>query len=81
MRLVAAQGDWREQVKKDKLERKLRKKAVKLARFAHENGLEHVDLFAIDHPEDGVTFYSAVLFGDNDPDIDVSGYVGGEADA
>lgn len=69
-------------MKKDKLERKLRKKAVKLARFAHENGIEHIDLFAIDHPEDGVTFYSAVLFGDNDPDVDVSGFVEwGEVDA
>ena len=63
-------------MKKKKLERKLRKKAVKLARFAKENGIEHIDLFAIDHPEDGVTFYSAVLFGDNDPDVDVSGFVG-----
>ena len=68
-------------MKKEKLERKLRKKAVKLAMFAHENGIEHIDLFAIDHPEDGVTFYSAVLFGDNDPDVDVSGLVGGEVDA
>lgn len=68
-------------MKKDKLERKLRKKAVKLARFAHKNGIEHVDLFAIDHPEIGSTFYYVALFGDNDPDIDVSGYLGGEADA
>ncbi len=68
-------------MKKDKLERKLRKKAVKLARFAHKNGIEHVDLFAIDHLEDGMTFYSAVLFGDNDPDIVVDGFVGGELDA
>ena len=68
-------------MKKDKLERKLRKKAVKLARFAHKNGIEHVDLFAIDHLEDGMTFYSAVLFGDNDPDIVVDWFVGGELDA
>lgn len=81
MRLVGGKGDWRETVKKDKLERKLRKKAKKLARFAHENGIEHVDLFAIDHPEDGMTYYYAALLGDNDPDIDVSGWVGGEADA
>lgn len=68
-------------MKKEKLERKLRKKAVKLARFAHENGIEHIDLFAIDHPEDGETYYHAALFGDNDPDVDVSGFVGGEVDA
>ena len=80
MRLVAAK-DWREQVNKSKLERKLRKRARKLARFAHENGIEHIDLCAIDHPEDGMTFYSAVLFGDSDPDVDVSGYLGGEPDA
>jgi hypothetical protein len=68
-------------VKKDKLERKLRKKAVKLARFAHENGIEHVDLFAIDHPEIGSTYYHVELYGDNDPDIGANGWIGGEADA
>jgi hypothetical protein len=68
-------------VKKDKLERKLRKKAKKLAMFAHENGIEHVDLFAIDHPEIGRTYYHVALYGDNDPDVDTSGWVGGEADA
>ena len=68
-------------MKEKKLRRKLRKKAVKLARFAKRHGLEHVDLFAIDHPENGSTFYYVALFGDNDPDIDVSGYLGGEADA
>ena len=81
MRLVAAQGDWREQVKRDKLERKLRKKAVKLARFAERHGIEHIDMFVIDHPEDDETYYHVALFGDNDPDVDVSGFVGGEADA
>ena len=46
VRLVAAQGDWREQVKKDKLERKLRKKAVKLARFAKRNGFDDLSIGA-----------------------------------
>ena len=57
MRLVAAE-DWREKVKKDKLERKLRKMAYRLARLAHENGIEHIDMFTIDHPERGETFLS-----------------------
>ena len=46
MRLVAAQGDWRGKVKKDKLERKLRKKAVKLARFAKRHGFEYLGIGA-----------------------------------
>ena len=46
MRLVAAQGDWREQVKKKKLERKLRKKAVKLARFAKRHGFDYLGIGA-----------------------------------
>ena len=46
VRLVAAQGDWRGQVKKDKLERKLRKKAVKLARFAKRNGFDDLSIGA-----------------------------------
>lgn len=45
-------------MKKEKLERKLRKKAVKLATLAHENGIEHIDMFTIDHPERGETFLS-----------------------
>ena len=45
VRLVAAQGDWREQVKK-KLERKLRKKAVKLARFAKRHGFDYLGVGA-----------------------------------
>ena len=68
-------------MKKNKMVRKLRKKAVKLARFAKRHGIEHIDMFAIDHPEEGETYYHAALFGDNDPDVDVSGFVGGEADA
>lgn len=68
-------------MKNDKMERKLRKKAVKMARFAKMHGIEHIDLFAIDHPEIGSTYYHVALFGDNDPDIAVSGFVGGEADA
>jgi hypothetical protein len=44
MPVLAAQGDWREQVKKDKMERKLRKEAVKLARFAKRNGIDHMSL-------------------------------------
>ena len=58
MRLVGGKGDWRETVKRDKLERKLRKMAVKLATLAHENGIEHIDMFTIDHPERGETFLS-----------------------
>lgn len=53
-----AAKDWREQVKKDKIERKLRKMAYRLARLAHENGIEHIDMFVIDHPERGETFLS-----------------------
>ena len=44
MPVLAAQGDWREQVKKDKMKRKLRKKAVKLARFAEKHGIDHMSL-------------------------------------
>ena len=33
-------------MKKDKLERKLRKKARKLARFAHENGIDYLGIGA-----------------------------------
>ena len=82
MRLVAAE-DWREKVKKDKLERKLRKMAYRLGRLAHDNGIEHIDIFAIDNPERGETF---VCFGADDHGREVaSDYKfikwGGEADA
>ena len=46
MRLVGGKGDWRETVKKDKLERKLRKKAVKLARFAKRHGFDYIGIGA-----------------------------------
>ena len=39
VRLVAAQGDWREQVKKQDLRRKVRKRAMKLLQFAADNGI------------------------------------------
>ena len=45
VRLVGGK-DWREQVKKDKLERKLRKKAVKLARFAKRHGFDYLGIGA-----------------------------------
>ena len=81
MRLVAAK-DWREQVKKDKIERKLRKMAYRLARLAHENGIEHIDMFTIDHPERGESF---LCFGADDHGREVaSGYKfvkWGDADA
>lgn len=53
-------------MKKDKLERKLRKMAVKLATLAHENGIEHIDMFTIDHPDRGESFcsFSADNYGD-----------------
>lgn len=67
-------------MKKEKLERKLRKKAVKLARFAHENGIEHVSMFA--DLKDGKPFIYACASVDGvqlvKPIID---FVDGEADA
>lgn len=41
-----AAKDWREQVKKDKLRKKMRKRAMKLLQFAADNGIEHVSMFA-----------------------------------
>lgn len=46
VRLVGGKGDWREQVKKDKLERKLRKKAVKLVKFAKRHGFDYLGVSA-----------------------------------
>ena len=68
---------------KDKLERKLRKMAHRLARLAHENGIEHIDMFTIDHPERGESF---LCFSADDHGREVASdfrFVqwGGEADA
>lgn len=41
-----AAKDWREQVKKDKLERKLRKMAYRLARFAKRHGIDYLGIGA-----------------------------------
>ena len=49
LRLVGGKGEWRESVKKDKLERKLRKKAVKLARFAKRHGFDYLGVGAYVH--------------------------------
>ena len=45
VRLVGGKGDWRETVKRDKIERKLRKMAVKLLRWAQKNGVDSVDVY------------------------------------
>ena len=46
-------------------ERKLRKKAKKLAKWAHKNGFDHVDMFAIGPTEEDTRWYA-----------DVTAYVG-----
>ena len=81
VRLVAAQGDWREQVKEKKLRKKLRKRVTKLLRFAAENNIEHVSMFA--DLKDGKPFIYACASVDGvqlvDPILDFVEW--GDADA
>ena len=67
-------------MKKDKLRRKMRKRAMKLLRFAAENGIEHVSMFA--DLKDGEPFiYACAETGGvrlMEPIVEM---VGGDADA
>lgn len=73
-----AAKDWREQVKKDKLERKLRKKAKKLARFAQENGISYVSVSAYTGFMPSAYVYCAM---DDGSKVTFNLPLGGEADA
>lgn len=44
----------------DKLERKLRRKAKKLAKWAKKHGIDHVDMFVIGHTEEDPRWYADV---------------------
>ena len=79
MPLVAAQGDWRKQVKEKKLRRKLRKRVTKLLRFAEENNIKHVSMFA--NIKDGRPFIYAMASNDGiNLMAPIAEFVGGGAD-
>ena len=67
-------------MKEKKLRKKLRKRVTKLLRFAAENNIEHVSMFA--NIKDGKPFIYAMA--DNDGIslmAPIAEFVGGEADA
>jgi len=67
-------------VKEKKLRRKLRKRVTKLLRFAAENNIEHVSMFA--DLKDGEPFiYAMASNGGNNLMAPIAEFVDGEADA
>ena len=66
-------------MKEKKLRKKLRKRAIKLLRFAAENNIEHVSMFA--NTKDGRPFiYAMASNGGNNLMAPIAEFVGGEAD-